>query len=215
MKETYFTAETIAELSAQWLKIYANAKKAAAQPFEIQRAGLLILDMQNYFLDENSHAFVPSGPAIISGLNELAALFRSKDRPVLATQHVNNAQNAGMMASWWSDMITDSHPLVDLHPGLNIEKSELITKSQYDAFYQSNLASLLASFQVEQLVIGGVMTHLCCETTARMAFVQGYEVFFLIDGAATYNREYHTSTLRNLAHGAAVLTTTKQMLGET
>ncbi|MCD4801936.1 MAG: isochorismatase family protein, partial [Anaerolineales bacterium] len=43
-------------------------------------------------------------------------------------------------------------------------------------------------------------------TSARAAFVQGYEVFFLVDGTATYNREYHQASIQNLAHGFAVLT---------
>ena len=48
------------------------------------------------------------------------------------------------------------------------------------------------------------MTHLCCETTARVAFTQGYEVFFSIDGTATYNRKFHLGSLINLAHGFVV-----------
>ena len=48
------------------------------------------------------------------------------------------------------------------------------------------------------------MTHLCCETTARVAFTRGYEVFFSIDGTATYNRKFHLGSLVNLAHGVAV-----------
>ncbi len=48
------------------------------------------------------------------------------------------------------------------------------------------------------------MTHLCCETTARSAFVRGFEVFFTIDGTATYNKEFHFATLHNLAHGFAL-----------
>jgi isochorismate hydrolase len=47
------------------------------------------------------------------------------------------------------------------------------------------------------------MTHLCCETTARSAFMRGFEVFFTIDGTATYNEEHHWAALLNLAHGFA------------
>jgi isochorismate hydrolase len=47
------------------------------------------------------------------------------------------------------------------------------------------------------------MTHLCCETTARSAFVRGFEVFFTIDGTATYNQGFHLGTLVNLSHGFA------------
>ena len=45
------------------------------------------------------------------------------------------------------------------------------------------------------------MTHLCCETTARSAFVRGFDVFFLVDGTATYNIEFHMSSLLTLTHG--------------
>lgn len=48
------------------------------------------------------------------------------------------------------------------------------------------------------------MTHLCCETTARSAFIRGFDVFFTIDGTATYNEDFHFGTLYNLAHGFAV-----------
>ncbi|MES0360330.1 MAG: isochorismatase family protein, partial [Anaerolineales bacterium] len=58
----------------------------------------------------------------------------------------------------------------------------------------------------------GVMTHLCCETTARSAFVRGFEVFFVIDGTATYNEDYHMATLLNLAHGFTTPVLTKEVL---
>lgn len=212
MKETYFTKDTIRDLSSEWLGAYARPRKMTDQPFDIDRAGLLILDMQEYFLNVDSHAFVPSGRTIIPGLNKLAAYFRSAERPVIATQHVNSPDDAGMMASWWAELVTEDHELVNLTSELDIAPSEIVIKNQYDAFFESPLKEILDEKNVEQLVIGGVMTHLCCETTARSGFVQGYEIFFLVDGTATYNREYHLATLRNLAHGIAVLTTSGNLL---
>ncbi|MGB9641195.1 MAG: isochorismatase family protein, partial [Anaerolineales bacterium] len=47
---------------------------------------------------------------------------------------------------------------------------------------------------------------LCCETTARSAFIRGFEPFFLVDGTATYNSYFHQATLLNLNHGFASLT---------
>ena len=110
-----------------------------------------------------------------------------------------------MMAAWWSEIMTENHQLIGLHPDLDLKEEEIIHKHQYDAFYQSELSALLDASQIDQLVIGGVMTHLCCETTARAAFVQGYEVYFMVDGTATYNQKFHKATLQNLAHGFAVL----------
>ncbi len=214
MKEQYFSPETINDLSRQWLSAYARSEKEESQLFDIERAALLILDMQGYFLNPDSHAYIPSSTAILPGLNQAASFFRSRKRPVIATKHINSVEDAGMMGSWWSELITDSHGLSDIHPDLKITRDEVIIKSQYDAFYHSDLAAVLNTYEVDQLVIGGVMTHLCCETSARAAFVQGYEVFFLVDGTATYNREYHQASLQNLAHGFAVLTMTEDLQKE-
>jgi isochorismate hydrolase len=212
MKEAYFQPDTLQSLSSQWLEKYGRSKTALRQPFKIQNACLLILDMQRYFLDENSHAWVPSAEAIIPGLKKTAVYFRKAGRPVIATQHINTAENAGMMGSWWSELIQEDDPLVDIDPDLGIQPREILQKSQYDSFFGSKLESRLLDQNVKQVVIGGVMTHLCCDTTARAAFVRGFEVFFLVDGTATYNQDFHLASLYNLAHGVAVLTSTNRLI---
>jgi isochorismate hydrolase len=214
MKIQYFDQNSIQGLAQDWIKTYSRPKQQKRQPFLINNAALLILDMQQYFLHPDSHAFVPSSPWIINNLNQIAAVFRSQDRPVVATRHINSRENAGQMEAWWSELLTEEHPQAALHPDLEIYPGEIIIKSQYDAFYDSDLASRLEANQVSQIVIGGVMTHLCCETTARSGFVRGYEVFFLVDGTATYNKDYHQATLRNLAHGVAVLTTANRLIDD-
>ena len=216
MREQYFTRESIQDLSRKWLKAFANPNKMDAHQIDIDinRAALLLLDMQRYFLDPDSHAFIPSAGAIIPGLNCLSELFRFNMRPVIATQHINTAEDAGMMSTWWSDLLTYDHPMINLDPDLDIKEGEILAKSQYNAFYQSDLANILDRSNTEQLVICGVMTHLCCETTAREAFVRGFEVFFPVDGTASYNQKFHQASLQNLAHGFAILTTVEQLLQE-
>ena len=56
------------------------------------------------------------------------------------------------------------------------------------------------------------MTNLCCETTARDAFMRGFRVYFLLDGTATCTEEYHLATLKNLAYGFAYIVTCEEML---
>jgi isochorismate hydrolase len=48
------------------------------------------------------------------------------------------------------------------------------------------------------------MTHLCCETTARSAFMRGLQVFIAVDGTATYSEAFHRASLLNLSHGFAL-----------
>ena len=214
MKEQYFTSDSIGAISNDWFNAYADPAKVIIQPFRIDTAALLVLDVQRYFLDPKSHAFIPSSPVILDKLYQIADYFISQGRPVIATQHVNEKKDADRMNGWWSELITKDHPLVDLDSELKTKSDKIFSKPQYDAFYKSDLFSWLESKGIKQLVIGGVMTHLCCETTARSAFVRGYEVFFIIDGTATYNKEFHQASLRNLAHGFALLTTVDRLLGE-
>jgi nicotinamidase-related amidase len=131
---------------------------------------------------------------------------------VIFTRHTNTTQDAGQLAVWWRDLIGPESPASAIIPEFNLSSGQVIEKHQYDAFYDSSLEAILAARQVKQVVIGGVMTHLCCETTARSAFGRGYQVFFLADGTATYNQQFHQASLLNLAHGFAAITQVRDIL---
>ena len=171
--------------------------------YDPSKSALLILDMQSYFLEPSSHAFIPSAPAIIPQLKALIGSYFTQDLPVIFTQHLNTLQDAGSMASWWKDLIKVEDPLSAIIPELDYSNRLVLRKNQYDAFYETSLEEILRRKMVSQVVVTGVMTHLCCETTARSAFIRGFEVFFVIDGTATYNQDHHLATLLNLAHGFA------------
>jgi isochorismate hydrolase len=180
MKTRYFSIEKIDKESKSMLEKLPDNESRRVSSFDPSNSSLLILDMQSYFLDQNSHAFIPSAEAIVPGLELLARSYYQKDLPVFFTQHLNTPQDAGSMASWWKDLIKYDNPLSAIIPAFDI--------------------------------ISGVMTHLCCETTARSAFVRGFDVFFLIDGTATYNEDYHLATLLNLGHGFATLVLVNEIL---
>lgn len=204
-REVYFTTETIAAKSRAMLDDLASFRARHAEiVFHSARAALLVLDMQNYFLREDSHAFVPSAPAILPNIQKLVNAFYEHSRLVVFTRHVNTDADAGMMSRWWMDVIRPDSSDGEIHSSLDIAKGVVVLKSQYDAFYNTTLEETLRGRGVEQVAITGVMTHLCCETTARSAFVRGFEVFFCVDGTATYTEELHRSALLNLAHGFAV-----------
>jgi isochorismate hydrolase len=168
-----------------------------------EASALLILDMQNYFLDEGSHAFVPSAIPIITRIRRLADLYSDRGLPVISTRHLNSETDAGMMGTWWQDLIFEKDVRSEIVTELNMPCAHIIRKSQYDAFYKTDLEKLMHLKNVRQVVVTGVMTHLCCETTARSAFIRGFEVFFPVDGTATINQDFHWSTLLNLSHGFA------------
>ncbi len=170
-----------------------------------ERAALVVLDMQAFFLDPLAPAFSPSAPAIVPLIASLVDSFLRANRPVIFTRHLDRPDRPGSMSRWWRRPIVAKDPASRLiepfcHPG-----GKVIGKRQYDAFHGTPLASLLRQHGTGQVVITGVMTHLCCETTARSAFVRGFEVFFPADATATTRADFHQATLLNLGHGFATL----------
>lgn len=233
MKEEYITAgstgQTINNMMRELTRYHYRPKPWKLIP---GKAALLVLDMQNYFLDASSHAFTPSAPAIIPNILKLIELAKQFEMEIIYTKHVNDEKNAGMMAHWWRDVINDGSweseivKTVRLYDGKTVSKkipvrddsmvgmdnSKIIVKHQYDAFYKTDLEEYLRSKNAAQIIITGVLTNLCCETTARSAFVRGFEVFFPVDATAAYNKEFHLSTFRNLGFGFCPLMTTTDLI---
>ncbi|MDC0358300.1 cysteine hydrolase [Oligoflexia bacterium] len=202
-KEPYFTANTIDDKSDSFLHHLASYTKRNLSTFAPKHPALLVLDMQRCFLEESSHAFIPSSLAIVPKIKALMAAFQQREHPVILTRHLNTDQDAHMMGRWWKDIIREEDRSSEIIEAINTpQATAVVKKTQYDAFFKTALADTLASLNVDQLVISGVMTHLCCDTTARSAFMRGYEVFFPVDTTATYNEELHLAAFVNLSHGA-------------
>jgi len=212
MREKYFTINSIRQKSQEMLASISQLKLEHSLTFEPEKSALIVVDMQKYFLDPASHAYIPSAPSIIKGVNELIGRFNLRKRPIIFTRHLNSAGDAKLIAKWWKDIIKKENPLSEIVDDLDVSNAAVLEKSQYDAFYKTPLEDILKTNGVSQIVICGVMTHLCCETTARSAFVRGFEVFFTVDGTATYSKDFHLATLLNLAHGFATPVLVKEML---
>ena len=212
MKESYFTVEALDQQALELYQQVNDLSKKKAITFQPTQSALLVLDMQAYFLDPSSHAYIPSAEAILDGILQLIRQYYAHGMPIIFTQHINTVENAGMMSIWWKDLITSQNPLHRIIPEIDLSVGTLIQKRQYDAFHQTHLEEMLRASGVTQLVMCGVMTHLCCESTARSAFMNGFEVFFPVDGTATYNLEFHRASLVNLAHGFASIVLMKDIV---
>lgn len=202
-KRAYFTADSIEPVSRRMLEDLEPLRSRHRLPLIPERSALLILDMQRYFLEPSSHAHVPSAEAIVPRLVNLAGAYRSRGLPIILTRHANPDGDDGMMPRWWRDVIRPQSPLSEIIPECGAF-GPIVEKREYDAFHGTALDAELRQRKVRQVIITGVMTHLCCETTARSAFVRGFEVFFPVDGTASYTEDFHRASLLNLAHGFAV-----------
>jgi nicotinamidase-related amidase len=180
----------------------------------LRNSALIVTDLQNYFLSSDSHAFIPSAEPVIPNIQKLIEIFRNNNRPVIFTKHINDEDNAQSMNYWWKDLVREGTPSAGFYGNLCLPDDIIITKHQYDAFHQTELEKLLIENSVMYPVICGVMANLCCETTVRSAFVQGFRPVLPIDATAAYNRDLHIATFRNLAFGFSPLMTTQEIIDQ-
>lgn len=163
----------------------------ARRAIKSSNLALIVIDMQNEFLADVK--------PILSELNATISCAREAKVPVFFTQHGHENPdtdvNTSVLVRWWgpSGSIRKGAHNWKLVDGLNIQPSDTIIdeKKTYDAFYQTRLKSLLDELNVDTVIISGVLTQFCCETTARSAFVQNYNVIFLSDGTGPTCRTTH------------------------
>jgi isochorismate hydrolase len=170
-------------------------------------AALLVIDMQNYF-----HQIIQP---VLENLSKVVQSCRQKKVPIIFTQHghTDPTSDGGILGEWWGEIILHGTKDWKFIPEIRIEsKDTILPKKRYSAFFETELDLLLRSKGIQNLIISGVMTNLCCETTARDAFMRDYKVFFLIDGTATGKEEYHLATLKNLGYGFAYLITCDELV---
>lgn len=212
INEAYFTPESIRQKSREMLEEVSGLKAWHNLLLTPKRSALLVVDMQRYFLEDSSHACIPAAKAIVPGIAKLTQAYFEDGLPIVFTRHLNSDADAEMMSRWWTDLIREGDPASELIPELDLSRGVVLEKSQYDAFHQTPLEGMLRQKGVTQVVICGVMAHLCCETTARSAFMRGFEVYFVIDGTATHAEAFHRATLLNLAHGFAIPVLVEEVL---
>ena len=198
MKKTAYTSKNVLEKNKHW-KSFVPAK-----------AALLVIDVQRYFTDPASHAFVPAYPHIKRNIIKLIDSFKRKKLPVFCTIFAVTPGEKDPIGDWWGHTVEQGSSEAELDLAHD-EHDLVLVKSSYDAFHETDLDEALQKRGVDTVVISGVLSNLCCETTARAAFNRGYNVFFVTDATAAYNEEMHLATLLNLSYGFATPLTTQDL----
>lgn len=205
----YVTVDNIGSKAHTWLK-QISAFNTHEMQLNVAASALLVIDMQRFFLDAKSHTYTCGGAAIIPTVKRLMDSFRRAGRPVIFTQHVHHPGDldSGIMGWWWEGKCLEGSPESEIHPDLAPKPGEkIVLKHRYSAFYNTDLETVLRCLKVEDIVVSGIMTNMCCESTARDAYYRDYRVFFPADGTGSISEEMHLASLLNLAFGFAYVTT--------
>lgn len=138
---------------------------------------LIVLDVQDSFRQLPAWSQV-SNPAIVEDVTRLVDRARDAGHPVFWVVHA---------APGTASVFDPTSGYVRLMSGLTPAESEpVLTKTSRNAFTTTNLAQLLTAAGVSRVVIAGIQTEQCCETTARLAADFGYQVTFVTEATATF-----------------------------
>lgn len=158
-----------------------------------KKAALINVDMQNVFV-ENSPIAAPGGLEVLERINKLSAACRKAGVLVVHTivGYRPDHSNVGLAGMFSPEVISQrlldlDRPSAALHPGLIVEPGDiLLEKPRFGAFHSTDLELILRGKGIDTVIVTGICTNVCCETTAREAAVRDFKVLFTSDGTATF-----------------------------
>ena len=174
---------------------------------------LLVIDMQNVFL--------PMTTSSMPHVETLISHFQSRCRPVIFIQHGHSKAEltppyTNQLVRKWgpSDSIATGSEDWELIPAIakSAKGHRIIAKNTYDAFINTDLEKILKDLQVQTVVVCGVMTDCCCDTTARSAFNRGFETWLVKDACGTANETQHEAGLSGFGYAFGEVLETKQVV---
>ncbi len=140
---------------------------------------LLLVDVQNaMFSYENSRLYRED--VVMDNIVSLVSKARSSDVPVIYIQHTGHDED--------DEFLEGSHTW-QIHPRVEpLVTESIIMKPTCDSFHKTGLEEELRKRDIQKLVIAGMQTEFCIDTTSRRAFSLGYGVTLVKDAHSTFDR---------------------------
>lgn len=148
---------------------------------------LVIIDVQNeYFKGGKRELFQPE--AACENTRRLLNQFREKNRPVFFIQHINNQEGATAFLPGTNG--------VEIHSSISPNAEEcVLVKHAPNSFYQTGLSERLLEKGIKHLVVCGMMSHMCIDTTVRAARDYGFTVTLVHDACTTMDLKWNSQVI--------------------
>jgi nicotinamidase-related amidase len=141
------------------------------------KTSLLLIDIQNDYFPGGRMELDGSLKASLRA-KDLLTLFRDRNLPIFHIQHISNRKGA----SFFLPETTG----VEIHANANPLPGETVIQKNFpNSFRNTDLLTRLKEAEVNQLVICGMMTHMCVDATVRAAFDHGFNCVAIHDACAT------------------------------
>lgn len=155
---------------------------------------LILIDIQNDYFPGGNMELEGSVEAACAAARLLAA-FRKEDWPIYHIQHVSNRPGATFF-------IPETRGVEINECVLPLASEPVIIKHYPNSFRETDLRERLQAGRTEQLLIGGMMTHMCVDATTRAAFDLGFSCTLAQDACAARSLTFDGSTIpANHVHG--------------
>ena len=183
-----------------------------------EHAALVVVDMQNDFCSPSGAADrtgrdISMIPPMIPNLLNLIDETRRARVPILFVRCVYNTTDGRYLSQAWLEQAQRQKHGLYLEVPLCVEGSwgwnfvegiepkdgeAVITKHRYDAFLDTDFDLVLRSKRIRTLVMTGVTTNCCVESTARHGFMQDYHIVLVRDCTAAYSNKLYEASLENI-----------------
>ena len=145
------------------------------------KTALLIIDIQNDYFDKGTMTLVGSDKAC-ENARLILVRFRADSLPVIHIQHIATSPTA----TFFLPNTTGAEIHKDLKP---LEQEKVIIKHYPNSFRDTELLDYLRTLNITDLVICGMMTHMCVDATTRAAKDFGFNCIVIGDACATKDLE--------------------------
>jgi nicotinamidase-related amidase len=157
----------------------------------VSNTALIIIDVQNGLLAEPDRVHDPEG--VLNRINKLVSRARDESTPVIFVQHDGGS----------------GHPLEKplegwrIHPSTGYQNGdEVVEKRECDAFQNTDLQSRLDKLGIQKLVLAGMCSDYCVDTTCRRAYSLGYDVVLANDAHTTLSKDHMPAEMIVQHHNA-------------
>ena len=190
------------------------------------RAALLIIDMQVDFAAPNGAAGaaghnLSAVPAALANAERLAEVARSSSVPVIFVRletrpdcdspiWAERAERRGESPEKALALCRAGTRGAELMLQRDAASDRVIVKRRYSAFFGTSLEMMLKEEGRDTLVVCGLTTECCVDTTVRDAFHRDFHVFLARDACASYDSALHEAALRSLDLNFAILLRTDE-----
>lgn len=188
----------------------------------------LVVDMQNSFLDPGGGTYDITGapmvriPETIEGNRTLVEAARASGVPLVFTRQVyrRGYVDAGAITRARYDLASEAALVegtwdIEVIDALGVTDADLVVdKPRMDAFHNTSLEVLLAGLGARRLLVSGVVTNACVETTTRSAAMRDFEVTVVSDCCTTLTEADQQASLSSLERfGFATVSDLTTVLG--